>query len=92
MKNFKKSFLPLGVVVLSAVVAFASHSSKTTVLADETGYVTLDPTRPCEILIECSSTGSIACTADVNGVTHNAYGKWSINDVDCEKPLFQRMN
>lgn len=92
MKNFKKSFLPLGVVVLSAVAAFASHSSKTTVLADETGYVTLDLARPCEILVECSNTGSIACTAEVNGVTHNAYGKWSISDVDCEKPLFQRMN
>ncbi|MBA5792693.1 hypothetical protein H1R17_01485 [Flavobacterium sp. xlx-214] len=92
MKKIKQSLLPLGVMVLGAVAAFASHSSKTAVLADEAGYVTLDLTKPCEILVECSNTGSIACTAEVNGVTHNAYGKWSINDVDCEKPLFQRMN
>lgn len=92
MKNFKKSFLPLGLVVLSAVAAFASQSSKTAVLADEPGYVTLDLSRPCEIEVECSNIAGMACTAEVNGVTHDAYGKWSINGVACEKPLFQRMN
>lgn len=80
----------MGVMVLGAVAAFASHSSKTATLASETGYVTTDLLHPCNEPVQCSTidTGSF-CTASVNGIEMRAYGKWDINDVSCDKTLYR---
>jgi len=90
MKKFKQSFIPLGVMVLSAVAAFATQGTSGSNFAPEAGYITTNPNMPCAELVECDNSGGPACTVLVGGVLHTAYGKVNPSDAWCTKPLFQK--
>ncbi len=93
MKIFRNSLIPLGVMVLSAVAAFATQQTSDSSLAPEYGYISTNPNVPCSEAIECDSQFGLTCTVLVDGVQHTAYGKVNPTDSWCAKPLFQkRMN
>lgn len=88
MKKMKKSLLPLGVMVLGALAAFASQSSPESEFVPEYGYATINPSMPCAERVECDDTGSVLCTVLIGSTLHTAYGKENPNDSWCKKELF----
>jgi len=87
MKKFKQNLIPLGVMVLGAVAAFASQAKKDIALAHEYGYINL--VNPCDYSIDCDNVGTKTCSIMLNGTEYVARGKWSPGDVTCTKPLFE---
>jgi|GEM_PF-5893591 len=91
MKKIKQSLLPLGVMVLGAVAAFATTGkSASPNFAAEDGYITTDLLHPCNKIVQCTTidTGDF-CSADVTEGGMRAYGKWNITDVVCTKTLYK---
>lgn len=91
--NFKQALMPLAVVVLGVVGAFATNAKKQNqqVKTIETGYVTTNPSQPCNLAIECSNINGPVCTIMLDGVQHQAFGKLNPADVSCAKVLYRAL-
>jgi len=85
MKNFKQSLIPLGVMVLGVVGAFASQKTANP-LATVIGYATVES--PCDMDILCQDEGGPLCSIWVNGVEHQAFGKDAITQ-ECNVELYR---
>ena len=73
MKNLKQSFLPLRVMVLGAVAAFATTTKTSGTFAPETGYASINA--PCDWSVNCRTEIGEICTVRMGSTDHQAFGK-----------------
>lgn len=82
MKNMRKKWLlPIAVFAIAIAGAFASNM-ETTKDAPVLGY--LDHPQPCQISVQCSTTGTIACKSG----TQTAY-RMNAAGTRCDLPAFK---
>lgn len=90
MKKLKQILIPVAVVAVGVLGAFAtqmSDNSNNIMLAAEQGWI--DNPTPCTLSYMCESSGPYICTAILDGQPYVVRGKFSSTDVRCDKVLFQ---
>lgn len=87
--NLKKALVPFAVVVLGVVSAFAGSTANQNEDNMVRGYVTINQSEPCNVDVECGDVLGPICTYTMMGITHQAFGKWTQNDVICSRVLYK---
>lgn len=87
--NLKKALVPFAVVVLGVVSAFAGSTANQNEDNRVDGYVTINQSEPCDVKVECSKALGPICTYTMMGITHQAFGKWTQNDVICLRAVYK---
>lgn len=88
-----KMILPAVVFMLAVVSAFAfKNVERKALLAPEPGWVNL-PGNPCSIEVMCDDdpTLSQVCTAIINGIEYQAFGK-SSSSPNCIRVLYKPLS
>jgi hypothetical protein len=81
-----KSFFPLLLMIIAITSAFAfKNEGVKTVAAPEIGWV--DHPAPCTAPEQCENEGGPNCTIMFENVEYDVKGKFSPNDLTCEKVL-----
>lgn len=92
MKKLKQILIPVAVVAVGVLGAFAtqmSDNSNNTFLATEVGWI--DNPEPCQQEHMCDVEGTYVCTAIIGTTQKVVRGKFSSSDTSCLKPLFQNL-
>ena len=86
-KRILNLILPMAAIMFAVAGAFASHTSSKGILAPQTGYI--DSLSPCSVAVSSNNSFGPICTALVNGVQRQAYGKINPQDATCAKVLYR---
>ncbi|MBA6153843.1 hypothetical protein [Gelidibacter maritimus] len=90
MAKLKEILIPIAVVAVGVLGAFATQMSGSSSAAQVLEPAWIDNIMPCETdPYMCSPFEGEACTVIVDGVEHKLRGKYSSSDSDCPKPLFK---
>lgn len=86
MKNlFRKIGLPIAVFALAVFGALQTNAmnQKNKMVFPQTGYITLDDEKPCDVAVECFTFGGPVC----QHLSQTAWGKFNPTDMQCPIPL-----
>ncbi|QQU02175.1 DUF6520 family protein [Myroides odoratus] len=92
MKNLKQLLVPIAVVAVGVISAFATQMSNTNeslleASTPELGWI--ENETPCQIEHMCYSDGDYLCTVLIDNQRYPVKGKFNPNDTECTKTLYQ---